>query len=341
MSSSTEITNVTTKVTSKTVTTTDADGWTSVKKVHREPKADKPKFYQKNKSGKDKQSKPVETKETKETKETPKVDDNSTPASAETPEIKAVEGVKLPPVNALPAKLSNGKGYLSAVTGVVTPVKVVVTATPVAPVKKSNDAASVASDSSDESSHPGSPRRLSFSEAAPAAVKPEVKRIAKASVTRGTPSKDNGSKPRSNTTKTPYVKRTDDEHKPRPKRTEQENKSHNEYVAALRKAEDDFLRECLPSDKERVSKVAFELEKIRNHSATVHEVSFAKDFDPVTVGDKPVSFSREKFARNSFFIKRLKKEYYSLFPACEWISIKESTRADKPDTLFVRVGNRE
>jgi len=345
MSSSNKNTNVTnTTTTFKKVAVTDAEGWTSFKKVAHE-KERKPFVQRKGKSTKTSVQSETETKTVTEVKVSVEAKDTETKpvtnvsVEANQTETKKVEVVTTPRP---PAKMSGGKGYLSALRGTLdqTPVKTTEQVTPSAPVKAS-DANSVASDSSDESSHPATPRRLSFSETptnpvASQATEVKTTVVAKASRTEGARKAH-----RTDGEYKPRPKRTDGEYKPRPKRTEEESKSHNEYVTALRQAEDNFLRECLPSDKERISKVSFELEKIRNYSSTVHEVSFAKEFAPVTVGGKEVSFSREKFARNKFFISRLKKEYYNLFPTCSWVAIKESTRSDKPDTLYVRVGSRD
>jgi hypothetical protein len=294
MSSTEQSKNVTVTATKKQVTTVDADGWTSVKKVTRQPKKE---FKKNSNKGAKKVVKNDEPKK-----------DEVVEAASEKP-VETTVDAKTPKVYSIPITMttpSNGKGYLSAIMkGTVMD----------APMKKAADSDSVVSDSSTESSHPPTPRRLSFSEEK------------KTNVGKTKPS---------NPGKTFYKPSG-----PRPKRTEEENKAHQAYISALRKAENDFLKECLPTDKERISKTSFELSKIRNYSSTVHEVSFAKDFDDVEVSGKNVSFSRAKFARNKFFINRLRDEYMKMYPSADWVSVRESTRADKPDTLYVRVGNRE
>jgi hypothetical protein len=111
-----------------------------------------------------------------------------------------------------------------------------------------------------------------------------------------------------------------------------------EYKKALIIASHAFFNECLLNNKDFIEKEKIKISKFYNYKNTVHKVSYAKDFDSQKIGTQTIAFSRSHFAHNETFIKKLISEYKNIFPECDWVKIRDSTRDDEPDTLIISIG---
>ena len=111
-----------------------------------------------------------------------------------------------------------------------------------------------------------------------------------------------------------------------------------EYKKALIIASQTFFNECLLNNKDFIEKEKIKISKFYNYKNTVHKVSYAKDFDSQKIGTQTIAFSRSHFAHNETFIKKLISEYKNIFPECDWVKIRDSTRDDEPDTLIISIG---
>jgi hypothetical protein len=111
-----------------------------------------------------------------------------------------------------------------------------------------------------------------------------------------------------------------------------------EYKKALIIASQTFFNECLVNNKDFIEKEKIKISKFYNYKNTVHKVSYAKDFDSQKIGTQTIAFSRSHFAHNETFIKKLIIEYKNIFPECDWVKIRDSTRDDEPDTLIISIG---
>jgi hypothetical protein len=111
-----------------------------------------------------------------------------------------------------------------------------------------------------------------------------------------------------------------------------------EYKKALIIASQTFFNECLLNNKDFIEKEKIKISKFYNYKNTVHKVSYAKDFDSQNIGTQTIAFSRSHFAHNETFIKKLISEYKNIFPECDWVKIRDSTRDDEPDTLIISIG---
>jgi len=126
--------------------------------------------------------------------------------------------------------------------------------------------------------------------------------------------------------------------------TKRENPKNNlkdnniEYKKALIIASQTFFNECLINNKDFIEKEKIKISKFYNYKNTVHKVSYAKDFDSQKIGTQTIVFSRSHFAHNETFIKKLIIEYKNIFPECDWVKIRDSTRDDEPDTLIISIG---
>jgi hypothetical protein len=126
--------------------------------------------------------------------------------------------------------------------------------------------------------------------------------------------------------------------------TKRENPKNNlkdnniEYKKALIIASQIFFNECLINNKDFIEKEKIKISKFYNYKNTVHKVSYAKDFDSQKIGTQTIAFSRSHFAHNETFIKKLIIEYKNIFPECDWVKIRDSTRDDEPDTLIISIG---
>jgi len=126
--------------------------------------------------------------------------------------------------------------------------------------------------------------------------------------------------------------------------TKRENPKNNlkdnniEYKKALIIASQTFFNECLVNNKDFIEKEKIKISKFYNYKNTVHKVSYAKDFDSQKIGTQTIAFSRSHFAHNETFIKKLIIEYKNIFPECDWVKIRDSTRDDEPDTLIISIG---
>ena len=121
-----------------------------------------------------------------------------------------------------------------------------------------------------------------------------------------------------------------------PKNTLKDN--NIEYKKALIIASQTFFNECLLNNKDFIEKEKIKISKFYNYKNTVHKVSYAKDFDSQKIGTQTIAFSRSHFAHNETFIKKLITEYKNIFPECDWVKIRDSTRDDEPDTLIISIG---
>jgi hypothetical protein len=126
--------------------------------------------------------------------------------------------------------------------------------------------------------------------------------------------------------------------------TKRENPKNNlkdnniEYKKALIIASQTFFNECIIDNKDFIEKEKIKISKFYNYKNTVHKVSYAKDFDSQKIGTQTIAFSRSHFAHNETFIKKLIIEYKNIFPECDWVKIRDSTRDDEPDTLIISIG---
>jgi hypothetical protein len=111
-----------------------------------------------------------------------------------------------------------------------------------------------------------------------------------------------------------------------------------EYRKALIIASQTFFNECLVNNKDFIEKEKIKISNFYNYKNTVHKVYYAKDFDSQKIGTQTIAFSRSHFAHNETFIKKLIIEYKNIFPECDWVKIRDSTRDDEPDTLIISIG---
>lgn len=132
------------------------------------------------------------------------------------------------------------------------------------------------------------------------------------------------------------------------------------YKAALQKAEAVFFDECLPkaapvgqlkgASDAVLRATAFEqlatpAEFQLNWQAVACKAPIGEDFEPVKVGDREVTFSRRKFAENSFFQKKLRTHYLSKLPANCWVAFRfvgkpATDKQPSSEALLIKVGNR-
>jgi hypothetical protein len=126
--------------------------------------------------------------------------------------------------------------------------------------------------------------------------------------------------------------------------TKRDNPKYNskdnnfEYKRALVIASQTFFKECIVDNKDFIEKEKAKISRFYNYKNTVHKVSYAKDFDSQKIGNQTITFSRSHFAHNETFIKKLITEYKNIFPECDWVKIRDSTRDDEPDTLIISIG---
>ena len=178
----------------------------------------------------------------------------------------------------------------------------------------------------------------------------------------GAPVKSSGQKPATAYKGTPRINRTLDFSKaPRAERTERPPRPNADaYKAALTAAEDAFFNECLceVEAKGKMKGVPVEQRRraalddlhaqagcILNWSAVAVNAPIFEDFDPVTIGDSEVVFSRRKFAENRFFQRRLRDYYLANLPDNCWVAFRLVGKAAAPgqpstEGLLIRVGNR-
>ncbi len=146
--------------------------------------------------------------------------------------------------------------------------------------------------------------------------------------------------------------KSDGERKPQP--------NADAYKAALQKAEAAFFDECLPkaapvgqlkgaSDAvlraTAYEQLATPAEFQLNWQAVACKAPIGEDFEPVKVGDREVTFSRRKFAENSFFQKKLRTHYLSKLPANCWVAFRfvgkpATDKQPSSEALLIKVGNR-
>lgn len=178
----------------------------------------------------------------------------------------------------------------------------------------------------------------------------------------GAPMKSSGQKPATAHRGTPRINRTLDFTKaPRAERTERPARPNADaYKAALTAAEDAFFNECLceVEAKGKMKGVPVEQRRraalddlhaqagcILNWSAVAVNAPIFEDFDPVTIGDAEVVFSRRKFAENRFFQRKLRDYYLENLPDNCWVAFRlvgKPAAPGQPSTegLLIRVGNR-
>ena len=178
----------------------------------------------------------------------------------------------------------------------------------------------------------------------------------------GAPVKSSGQKPATAYKGTPRINRTLDFSKaPRAERTERPPRPNADaYKAALTAAEDAFFNECLCEAESKGKLKGAPVEQRRraalddlhaqagcilNWSAVAVNAPIFEDFDPVTIGDSEVVFSRRKFAENRFFQRRLRDYYLANLPDNCWVAFRlvgKPAAPGQPSTegLLIRVGNR-
>lgn len=178
----------------------------------------------------------------------------------------------------------------------------------------------------------------------------------------GAPVKSSGQKPATAYKGTPRINRTLDFSKaPRAERTERPPRPNADaYKAALTAAEDAFFNECLCEVEAKGNMKGVPVEQRRrvalddlhaqagcilNWSAVAVNAPIFEDFDPVTIGDSEVVFSRRKFAENRFFQRRLRDYYLANLPDNCWVAFRLVGKAAAPgqpstEGLLIRVGNR-
>jgi hypothetical protein len=123
--------------------------------------------------------------------------------------------------------------------------------------------------------------------------------------------------------------------------TEKNNSKDNniDYKTALIHASNTFLSECIPSNTDFIEKEKAKIAKFRQNYAptVVHKVSYDKDFDAQQIGNQKIIFSRNQFAHNEMFRKKIGNMYKDMFD-CHWVKFKDSTRETEPNTLLISIG---
>jgi hypothetical protein len=121
--------------------------------------------------------------------------------------------------------------------------------------------------------------------------------------------------------------------------------NNDEYKNALIQASDTFFSECILSNNDFIEKEKAKINRFGNKytPTIVHKVSYDKDFEPQQIGNQTIVFSRKHFVHNpnQIFIKRLIREYENIFQECDWVNIKDSTRANEPNTLLIIIGKNK
>ena len=115
--------------------------------------------------------------------------------------------------------------------------------------------------------------------------------------------------------------------------------NNSDYKTALIHASNTFLNECIPFNTEFIEKEKAKIAKFRQNYAptVVHKVSYDKDFDAQQIGSQTIIFSRNQFAHNEMFRKRIGNIYKDMFD-CHWVKFKDSTRDTEPNTLIISIG---
>ena len=115
--------------------------------------------------------------------------------------------------------------------------------------------------------------------------------------------------------------------------------NNSDYKTALIHASNTFLNECIPFNTEFIEKEKAKIAKFRQNYAptVVHKVSYNKDFDAQQIGSQTIIFSRNQFAHNEMFRKRIGNIYKDMFD-CHWVKFKDSTRDTEPNTLLISIG---
>ena len=115
--------------------------------------------------------------------------------------------------------------------------------------------------------------------------------------------------------------------------------NNSDYKTALIHASNTFLNECIPFNTEFIEKEKAKIAKFRQNYAptVVHKVSYDKDFDAQQIGSQTIIFSRNQFAHNEMFRKRIGNIYKDMFD-CHWVKFKDSTRDTEPNTLLISIG---
>ena len=118
--------------------------------------------------------------------------------------------------------------------------------------------------------------------------------------------------------------------------------NNNEYDNALVHASNTFFSECIISNNEFIEKEKAKIERFKNKytPTIVHKVSY-KDFEPQQIGNQSIVFSRKQFIHNQKFFNRIIDTYEKIFPNCDWVNIKDSTRANEPNTLVIIIGKNK
>jgi len=123
--------------------------------------------------------------------------------------------------------------------------------------------------------------------------------------------------------------------------TEKNNSRNNndDYRTALINASNIFLSECTLSNADFIEKEKAKIAKFRQNYAptVVHKVSYDKNFDAQEIGTQTIIFSRNKFAHNEMFRRKIGNIYKEMFD-CDWVKIKDSTRKTEPNTLLISIG---
>ena len=123
--------------------------------------------------------------------------------------------------------------------------------------------------------------------------------------------------------------------------TEKNNSINNniDYKTALINASNIFLSECTLSNTDFIEKEKAKIAKFRQNYAptVVHKVSYDKNFDAQQIGTQTIIFSRNQFAHNEIFRKKIANIYKEMFD-CHWVKIKDSTRESEPNTLLISIG---
>ena len=123
--------------------------------------------------------------------------------------------------------------------------------------------------------------------------------------------------------------------------TEKNNSRNNniDYKTALINASNIFLSECTLSNTDFIEKEKAKIAKFRQNYAptVVHKVSYDKNFDAQQIGTQTIIFSRNQFAHNEMFRRKIGNIYKEMFD-CDWVKIKDSTRETEPNTLLISIG---
>ena len=96
------------------------------------------------------------------------------------------------------------------------------------------------------------------------------------------------------------------------------------------------------NNNEFIEKEKAKIERFKNKytPTIVHKVSY-KDFEPQQIGNQSIVFSRKHFIHNQKFFNRIIDTYEKIFPNCDWVNIKDSTRANEPNTLIIIIGKNK